>query len=124
MEVGRVLLMPRKSLQQNLVFLRLVRRKQANPVPLLELLGLGPEDERQRAVGNGLALQFRRQLLFDQLLLAGAVDEDRLAVGEPVLGPGVVDLLTSLPSFSVVSMRYSPRSGLAYLITPRSTNLG
>jgi len=77
---------PRIGLQPNLApYVR--RRVDSDPVALFELLGLGAEDERQGAVGDRLALEFRRQRVLDPPLLLAVVLEDRLAVADPLLVP-------------------------------------
>ena len=90
MEVGGVLLKSRIRLKPNLA-LHVARRNDTKEIPLLERLRSGAEEERQRPVGDRFALQLRRQLMHDHLLLHVIVLDDRLAVRNPMLVPRVFD---------------------------------
>ena len=83
--VGRVLPEFRPGFEPHLLVDILGGRDVAHPIAALQLIGLGAEDERQRAVGNRLALQFGSQAPLDELFLRRVVFEDRLAVAYPVV---------------------------------------
>ena len=84
LEICRVVLEARVRLKPDLFFW-IWRLDLANPIAVLQFCCFGAEHKRQRSVGNGGALEFLGQRLFDQLLIFVPKLEHGLAVAHPVL---------------------------------------